>query len=319
MPKNIPQIKVTNPWKKRIRVAVFVILCVVVYGLVPQIQSLRPSFGIVADAHLASVTLAVAFSLATYALTALIYVVLSPKRLRYGKTLLVQYAAASLNRLIPAGFGGMGANIAYLHAEKLRFSEALATATLNNVSGIVGHMLLFVVALTFMQQTLAGSNTMQTSWLVLLVVVMFALTIGLLLIVSPRLRSYARQFFVDIRAYSNRKTRLAMALLLSICVTLSNAASIWLCCQAVGVHISAWEAFLVLTGGVGAGAAVPTPGAVGAFEAGMYAVLVTLNSVPAEAFAAVLLFRLITYWLPLIAGSPILIYCQKKRYFGVSL
>jgi glycosyltransferase 2 family protein len=305
--------------KKRLRIAVFIVLGVLVYGLIPQIGSLKPSLGLLKNADPVLIFAAIAVSLFTYAGTALIYVILAPRSLRYGRTLLIQYAAASVNRLVPAGVGGMGANVAYLHAEKLRFSEALATATLNNVSGIVGHLVMLTILFVGFKSQLTDSGVDFNGWVGLLVVALFVLSIGILIVINNRLRSYFSQFIADIRAYRYRKKALAAAVAVSMLVTFCNVLCIWVCCQALDVHISLVAALLVLTGAVGAGAAVPTPGAIGAFEAGMYAVLVTLHAAPASAFAAVLLFRLITYWLPLIVGSPVLVYCQRKRYFGVSL
>lgn len=61
------------------------------------------------------------------------------------------------------------------------------------------------------------------------------------------------------------------------------------------------------------GAAVPTPGGVGGVEAALIAVLTGAGVDSATAAAAVVVFRLVTYWLPVIPGYICLRYSRKAE------
>jgi uncharacterized membrane protein YbhN (UPF0104 family) len=53
-------------------------------------------------------------------------------------------------------------------------------------------------------------------------------------------------------------------------------------------------------------AAVPTPGGVGSLDAALVVALMTVGTSAAVATAAVLAYRLITVWLPLLPGALVL-------------
>jgi uncharacterized protein (TIRG00374 family) len=59
------------------------------------------------------------------------------------------------------------------------------------------------------------------------------------------------------------------------------------------------------------GSAVPTPGGVGGIEAALTAVLLSFGVDSATAAAIVLLFRLLTFWLPTVPGYGFLRYTQR--------
>jgi uncharacterized protein (TIRG00374 family) len=59
---------------------------------------------------------------------------------------------------------------------------------------------------------------------------------------------------------------------------------------------------------------VPTQGGVGAIEAALILVLTNAGVPQATAWAAVLLFRLINYWLPTIPGYVCLKVSERREY-----
>jgi uncharacterized protein (TIRG00374 family) len=72
--------------------------------------------------------------------------------------------------------------------------------------------------------------------------------------------------------------------------------------------------FLVFTFGIALGTATPTPGGLGGIEAGLVAGLIIYHVDSATALATVLLYRLLSYWLPLLVGAAALVYSQRQRY-----
>ncbi len=66
--------------------------------------------------------------------------------------------------------------------------------------------------------------------------------------------------------------------------------------------------------GIWLGAVIPAPGGVGSVEAGLVAGLLVFKVDLAQAVAAVLIFRLISFWLPLVFGVIPLLWSYKKGY-----
>jgi glycosyltransferase 2 family protein len=96
--------------------------------------------------------------------------------------------------------------------------------------------------------------------------------------------------------------RLAMGLGGNLLLTLGYGVALYASVAAVGAEIPIATATLIFVSGNAVGSIVPTPGGLGAVEAALTAGL-TAAGVPAgEAFSAVILFRLITFWLPIPVG-----------------
>jgi uncharacterized protein (TIRG00374 family) len=58
--------------------------------------------------------------------------------------------------------------------------------------------------------------------------------------------------------------------------------------------------------------AAPTPGGIGAAEAALVAGYTAVGVDSSTAFAAVLLFRLVTFWLPILPGWIALVQLQRR-------
>ena len=82
---------------------------------------------------------------------------------------------------------------------------------------------------------------------------------------------------------------------------------------AFGVEVSLVEVLAVYLGGTAVAAASPTPGNLGAVEVALAAGLTTVGVASAPAVAAVLLYRLLTFWLPVRPGLIAFRYLQHKH------
>jgi undecaprenyl-diphosphatase len=70
--------------------------------------------------------------------------------------------------------------------------------------------------------------------------------------------------------------------------------------------------FIIFSIGVLAGTVTPTPGGVVGAEAGLAAALVAYGVPAASAIAIALLYRLVTYWLPMVPGFVVFLAIRKK-------
>jgi uncharacterized protein (TIRG00374 family) len=88
----------------------------------------------------------------------------------------------------------------------------------------------------------------------------------------------------------------------NLLLTLGYGVALYASVQAVGAEIGIATATLIYVSGNAVGSIVPTPGGLGAVEAALAAGLTAAGVPGAEAFSAVILFRLISFWLPIPVG-----------------
>jgi uncharacterized membrane protein YbhN (UPF0104 family) len=306
----------------RRNLALVAVAAIAVYVLLPQIGNFRSSWELLRHPDPVYTALAVALTFATYLAGTGTYCLLAFRRLRFGRTFLVQLAAMFINRLLPAGIGALGANYLYLRHEKHKSSQAASVVAINNLWGFIGHGLVLALTLllipgdSMISPGRPGANqTFLLEALVLALIVLLgaALLFGWHKIVNA-LQDIRKQLF----SYRKRPLSLIAALGTSATLTLCNVMCLFFCLQALGLSLSFAAVLLVFTFGVGTGAAVPTPGGLGGFEAGLAAGFVAYGIDAAPALAAALLYRLVSYWLPLPVGLAAFVMCQGKRLFSAN-
>ena len=97
--------------------------------------------------------------------------------------------------------------------------------------------------------------------------------------------------------------------MLSILPALTLAAAT----AAVGIDLPLATVFAIYLVGSALAAASPTPGNLGAAEAALSAGLAGAGADPSEALAAVLIFRLLTFWLPILPGLVAFRWAQRAK------
>ena len=92
----------------------------------------------------------------------------------------------------------------------------------------------------------------------------------------------------------------------------ANIAAFWLSMLAFDVDISFPKAGALYIIASTIGSAIPTPGGVGGVETALTAVLVSYGVDNAAAAGIVLMFRILTFWLPTVPGYGFLQYTRRK-------
>lgn len=310
--------EVTSSLNRRYLLLVF-LLALALYVLVPQLGAFKSSWQLLGESVPGWTALAIALTALTYLSGAMTYYLLAIKPLKYGSTVLVQLAAMFINRLLPAGLGAIGANYAYLRRHRHTGTQAGTVVALNNLLGLVGHALLVffaIVILSGRQASLtpnyghAAGSAVKVAVLAMLVVVGLGVLFG-----RRRFRRQVAKLRLQILSYRRRPGRLAAALLSSMTLTMANILSLWACALAVGVHPSPITVLLVFTFGVGTGTVTPVPGGLGGYEAGLTAGFIAYGTAAPAALAAALLYRLVSYWLPLGFGALAFIVSRQRQMF----
>jgi uncharacterized membrane protein YbhN (UPF0104 family) len=99
------------------------------------------------------------------------------------------------------------------------------------------------------------------------------------------------------------------SIMLSLCYILCLAA----CVAAFGGSVPLAKIGVVYLTGATLGSIIPTPGGLGAVEAALTAGLTAAGVPGAVAISAVLLFRLLTFWLPVPIGWAALNYLERRQ------
>jgi glycosyltransferase 2 family protein len=240
------------------------------------------------------------------------------ERLKFPRTLLVQLAGSFVTLVTPAAVGGAALNVRYLQRRKIPAPVAVASVGVSQVVAFVLHILLLVV-FAAIAGTRASSPITPPTWayfvlagLVVLAGVVLAVPAGRRL-VRARLSPTFGQVLPRLLEIAQHPRKLAEgisgALLLSFAYILCLAA----CVAAFGRSVPfAKIGFVYLTGSA-IGSIIPTPGGLGAVEAALTAGL-TAAGVPGPiAVSAVLLFRVLTFWLPVPFGWAALNFLERQQ------
>jgi uncharacterized membrane protein YbhN (UPF0104 family) len=261
---------------------------------------------------------ALALSVLTYAAAAWALSGFVPGRLRFGPLLLAQLAGSFVTLVTPAAVGGAALNVRYLQRRKVPAAVAGASVGLSQVVAFVLHILLLV---TFAAITGTQAHSLKPpTWvyyvvggLVVIVLIVVAIPAGRRLL-GARLAPVLSQVVPRLLAVVQQPRKLAEGiggtLLLTLCYVLCLAA----CVRALGGSIPIASTAVVYLTGSALGAAVPTPGGIGAVEAALSAGLTAAGLPGATAVSAVLLFRILTFWLPVPAGWAALNILQRRKY-----
>jgi len=240
------------------------------------------------------------------------------ERLNFLRTLLVQLAGSFVTLVTPAAVGGAALNVRYLQRRKIPAPVAVASVGVSQVVAFVLHILLLVVF-----AAIAGTGTQSPitppTWayfvlagLVVLAGAVLAVPAGRRL-VRARLSPTFGQVLPRLLEVAQHPRKLAGgiggALLLSLAYILCLAA----CVAAFGRSVPFTKIGFVYLTGSAIGSIIPTPGGLGAVEAALTAGLTAAGVHGGIAVSAVLLFRLLTFWLPVPVGWAAMGYLERQH------
>lgn len=307
-----------HPSQPQKHIALVVLIGLSLYILLPRLGGFQAALAILAQADGLLVGFSLLFITTTFFTAAYTYQVLAAKRLHYLRTVLVAVANMFTNRLLPAGTGSIATFYLYLRRQRLTYSQAASLIAVNNFAGTFGHLLLLAALFIFMPSTISRFDVPRVPISYLLAVLSLVIIFSTILASKrswyQRFKSVFKRVASNIATYRTRPVRLGLALLSSIWLTVLNAAALWCCLLAVDITLGFAVALVVFSVGMLVGTATPTPGGLGGAEAGLLAGLVGYGIAADQALAAVLLYRLVSYWLPLLAGIASYTYISRRGY-----
>ena len=240
------------------------------------------------------------------------------ERLRTVYTFLVQVAGSFVTLVTPPAVGGVALNIRYLRRSGVSAADSAASVGVTQAVAFALHavMLVIVAAIT---GTSSGHSLRPPTWALYLIAAGLAVLLVILAIPAGRRLLWARaapmlgEVIPRLLDVAQQPVKLAQGLggafLLTVAYILCLDASI----RALGGAVPLASVALVYLTGNAIGSLMPTPGGLGAVEAALSAGLTAAGLPGATAISAVLLFRTLTFWLPVPVGWASLSYLQRKN------
>ncbi|MFE7551821.1 flippase-like domain-containing protein [Streptomyces gardneri] len=282
---------------------------VAAYFLLSQIASTPMST--VRDADWWWVTAAVLFSAISYLAAAMSLLGFVPERVGFWRTVVAQVAGSFVKIVAPPAVGGVALNTRFLQRSGVRPGLAVASVGASQLFGLGSHILLLLLfgylTGTEKSQSFTPSRTVIAGLLTVAVIVLVVTAIPFMRkFVSTRLRS----LFAGVVPRMLDVLQRPMKLLTGIGGMLLLTGAFVFCLDASirafghgNYAVSYASVAVVFLAGNALGSAAPTPGGIGAVEGALIAGLVTFAQLPIEvATPAVLLYRLLTLWLPVLPG-----------------
>ncbi|WP_286252562.1 lysylphosphatidylglycerol synthase transmembrane domain-containing protein [Streptomyces graminofaciens] len=279
------------------------------YFLLTQLTHIE--FGLlIENAEWGWVAAAVFFSALSYVAAAMSLLGFVPERVPFPRTVAAQVAGSFVKIVAPAAVGGVALNTRFLQRAGVRPGLAVASVGASQLFGLGCHILMLLAFgyLTGTEKTpsLSPSRTVIAGLLTVAVLVLVVTSIPFLRkFVVTRVRSLFAGVVPRMLDVLQRPQKLVTGiggmLLLTGCFVMCLDASI----RAFGdesASISIASVAVVFLAGNALGSAAPTPGGVGAVEATLTVGLIAVGLPKEVAAPAVLLFRLLTLWLPVLPG-----------------
>lgn len=257
------------------------------------------------------VAAAVGFSALSYFAAAMSLLGFVPERVPFLRAVAAQVAGSFVKIVAPAAVGGVALNTRFLQRSGVRSGLAVASVGASQLFGLGSHILLLLIFgyLTGTEKTpsFTPSRTVIAGLLSVAVLVLVVTAIPFLRkFVVTRVRSLFAGVVPRMLDVLQRPQKLLTGiggmLLLTLMFVLCLDASVRAFGNEEMTSLSLASVAVVFLAGNALGSAAPTPGGVGAVEATLTLGLIAVGVPKDVAAPAVLLYRLLTLWLPVLPG-----------------
>jgi len=261
---------------------------------------------------------ALGFSLITYVGAAWSLSGFVPEKLSFGKTVLAQVAGDFATLVSPPTLGAIAINVRFLQKSGLHPALAAASVGVSQVAAFVTHIGL-LLAFGIAAGTQSDFTFDPPMWAVVGVTAVAVILIALLAVpairreIGKRIGPLIKEVIPRLVTIAQRPAKLVEGIGGILLLNLAYIAVLYACVVAFDGDLSIAVVAVVYLAGATIGQAAPTPGGLGAVEAALAAGLTAAGLDAGLAVSVVLLFRLVTFWLPTLPGYWAFTYLTKKN------
>ena len=230
----------------------------------------------------------------------------------------LQVAARFIGLAVPSAVGRVAMNTAFLVKFGVNRTVAVVQGAVDGISGFAVEAGILLVALVFSDQSfdLGGDLDWQ---LILLIAVGLSVIGGLLIFLVERVRRVVlpvlKSALGTVTAVLKEPRRALMLLGSNFLARLTLGFTLWLILRSIGIdNVSIPLALTVAVATNLLAGLVPVPGGVGIAEAVMTSWLVLVGVPETSAFAATVVYRMWTFYLPAIEGFLAMRWLEERDY-----
>jgi uncharacterized protein (TIRG00374 family) len=290
------------------------------YFLLPQLANVDESFRAMRSANWGWLAGAIVMSGLTYVGAAVGLAGGVSERIPFASNVEAQLASSFVNRVTPANVGGMALNVRFMQKAGVPPAEAVTGVGLNVLAGGVVHIVLLVLFFAWAGQSGAGFSVPSSSKVLVVIAVLLAV-LGIAIatrkgrrLLRKHVLGGVKKGLASIALLAHSPRRLLYLFGGSLVVTLAYIVSLACATNAFDAGVGIAQVGAVYLGSSILAAAAPTPGGLGAMEAALVAGFTAIGMDGAIAVAAVLSYRLATYWLPIIPGWISFHLLERRSY-----
>jgi uncharacterized membrane protein YbhN (UPF0104 family) len=243
--------------------------------------------------------------------------------LPFGRMYMKQLATSYLNLAVPSHVARVGVDIRFFQCQGLPPASAVTAGVIDSVASTVVQATLLGLLLIFSEASLSlhfdtpSGDSLRLLWILVGLVVVVALVVVLVRrirrAIAERVRTWLPQMRSGLDALRAPR-KLAMLIGGNVATEVLFATALGLFCRSLGYPIGLPD-LLVINMSVSLLASfIPVPGGVGVTEFGLTLGLTSAGMPEEAALAAVLLYRVSSFYLPPVWGFFALRWLQRNRY-----
>jgi uncharacterized protein (TIRG00374 family) len=298
----------------RSQVIQLVLLGVLVYVAYPFISTVPTFFSQLGNANWWWALLGLVISALTYVGAAAALWASADETVNFWRLSVAQVANTFAATTTPAGVGGLALSTRYLQkGGGLSPMRATTAVALQQAVQVIMHLALLILFSTVAGASMNLSHYVPDATVLYLIAGVTLGIVGTFLFVptlrrwlATDLRPKIKELARDLVEVAREPKRLGLIVLGCTGTTLGAALALWASVQAFGGGATFVTCTVVTMVGGTLASAAPTPGGVGAVEAALIGGLAAFGVPAAVGVPSVLLYRVLTCWIPVFVGWPVM-------------
>ena len=295
------------------KIIVGIILFIGLHYLIVQFTDVKEAILRVGKANFTLLLLAIGLRLLRFSTDGLGFFAVVKKRLSIWKNIFVQFAGTFINRVSISGLGSIYVERSFLMKSGLKQPEAFSVIGMNYASGFIAQIPLAIVFLIFGLSNIHLHLTVPhyliyipivLGTIVLILLILYFLAKNIFWLIVRPLRELLNQAKLSVQsAKSIGLRRLGWATFFNGLSLLNDIAVLFIVIIAFHGQITFAHAGIIILGSGLLSAPSPTPGKIGAYEAILIIALKAFGFDTTDSITITLIYRLLTFWFPIIPGS----------------
>ncbi|WP_411152840.1 lysylphosphatidylglycerol synthase transmembrane domain-containing protein [Streptomyces sp. A30] len=229
-----------------------------------------------------------------------------------GRLVTAQFAASAANHLLPAGLGAGAVNLRFLMRCGLPPARAATALVVKSIAGAAARVVLVAVVAVLCPGVLrlpsVGAGKLLAAG-----AVVAAMAAAAVVVTRTRLRRWLADAVADVRAVHQNPPRAVALWGGSLIFAALHTGIVIAVVRALDVPLSAGSVALAYLAASSAAVLLPTPGGLGSLDAALAWALTAAGAPGSAGVSAVLGYRLLTVWIPLVPGLLVLAVMVRRK------